>query len=434
MKASSRGLPSTGALNVVAADGGDNLYLEGASFAGSGGTGSGSLSLGSGVVAYLEQTSLANVQVSLADGDTFEVETSAAFTLAATASLSTTGTSNSQSFVPNTFIGSLDGAFVNQGTITDSNGATLSVQADKLSNTGTLSVSNGGTMIVTALESSSLTNAGLLSVGAGSLLEIVTTGAGVFTNTGSLAVNGGTLGLDFNLSTAKLASYPVTSGTLAIFGTLTNTATTLTVGTAGKIANLLLDGGTIIGGAIAGGADFTAVGGTLSAVKFQGTLALAGSGVVTTTGGLIMSGAGGTGAGTIIDHISSFDVLGNTTLGNAAMSIGASGSLESANINVGSFSETAGTTLTLSTSLTMTQSGGQAELFLETAKDIIVNDGKINAGISQSQFYAFGLNNAGAITVTNGDSFYLAGQSGSLHACERHQLRNDIDQQCRVLL
>jgi len=257
-----------GALNLVntldLGDGG-NVSLGELVMHGANGTGIGTLTVGSQVTVNFNASgnkgTIANTSVFFTAGsDLFD---SGALTVAGSATLSATGSVR---------LVSSGSTFINQGTI---------------------GVSNGGSLII---EAASVSNSGLISIGADNLLTIEATDSGSagFSNTGSIAVAGGMLDLVFPLTTAQLANYSVSNGTLGLGGTLSNAGATLT--TNADLANLVLDGATVNGGTIinSGHVSFgtqTALRpvydvGTLSSVTFDGPLDLSTFDTLTVTGGL----------------------------------------------------------------------------------------------------------------------------------------------------
>jgi hypothetical protein len=152
--------------------------------------------------------------------------------------------------------------------------------------------------------------------------------------------------------------------------------------------------------------------GTLSGVTYQGVLDLSSMSdepIVTIVGGLTMTGAGGTGPGTIQDTgYASRLVFQNTqTIDNATINIG--------NANYTDYiffydSIGSGQTLTLGKNLTINQTGAFATLYGNGySGDTVVNNGTINAiaaGGSLTISPLIFINN-GAITVSNGDRLAL---------------------------
>jgi hypothetical protein len=396
-----------GTLDLTTQNGGQ-VTLENVTFAGSAGTGNGTLAIGSGVTTYIDQAALSSVDVGLASGDYLYVETTT-FTLASGSTLSTTGSTLTSGYLPTTVLDlESGGTLTNKGVITDASGANLTIDAGTLTNTGTISVSNGGTIEISTSGSTASTNSGLLSVGAGSYLDLYSSGGGGFTSTGSVSV-AGTLGIDAALTSAELAKFTVATGTLALQGTLTNTAATVTVSSTAKLANLWLDGGEIIGGKIVSTGDFVATGGTLSGVTLDGLLSVSTQSgsyyeTLVVTGSLTTTGAAGTGVGTLAISGAQVDFETGTTLTNLAVSL--STSTYGAAIEAGTGSETAGTTLTIGSGVHITTTGSNGSLLVATANDTLVNKGTITAGVQSGQLALEGLTNDGLISVTNGSNLY----------------------------
>ncbi len=176
--------------------------------------------------------------------------------------------------------------------------------------------------------------------------------------------------------------------------------------TAGTYA---LNGSTINGGTISvAGGTFQVTRGTLSAVSYQGALSLAAaSASLTVVGGISLSQASGSGAGTI-----------NLTGASATLALADTQVLDGATINIGSSSSGSpaklvekdvfgtGGTLTLGPSLTVRANGGYG--FLQAASTTAVT-GLVNAGTigftSSGGLIAISANrfiNSGQMTVTGG--------------------------------
>jgi hypothetical protein len=394
-----------GLLDLTTQEGGQ-ATLESVTFAGSNGSGNGTLTIGSGVTTNIDQSTLSSVDVGLASGDYLYVETTT-FTLAAGSTLSTTGSTLS-GYIPSTVLDlESGGALTNKGVITDASGADLTIDTGTLANTGTISVSNGGTIDISTSGSTASTNSGHISVGAGSYLELDSTGGGGFTSTGTVSV-AGTLGIDAALTSAQLAKFTVATGTLALQGTLTNTAATLTVSSAKNLANLWLDDGEIIGGKIVSTGDFVATGGTLSGVTLDGTLSVSTPSTsyyqtLDITGSFITAGSTGTGLGSLAISGAEVDFETSTTLTNVAITLGSADYIGT--IEAGTSSETAGTTLTIGSGVQITTSGSTS-LTVATANDALVNHGTITAGVQGAPLTLDGLTNDGLISVTGGSTIY----------------------------
>jgi len=408
-------LTSEGTLDLAAENGTSNVTLEAISFAGVGDSGSGSLVLGTGLTTTIEEASLSKVNVNLASGASIYAGTSTAtsFVIGSNTTITTTG-SLVNGYLPQTNLDLTTGGLLeNNGLIKDASGAYLVISATSFENSGTISASSGGTIDISTSGATTDTNTGLLSVGTGGYLDLTSSVADAFTSTGSVSV-AGTLGLDFALTTAELAAFPVTTGTLAIQGTLTNTSGTLTTGSGTKIANLWLDGGEIAGGAIVSKSSFVATSGTLSGASVQGTFlvqtpsANSGGATVSILGSLAMSGTGGTGIGTIAMNGGNLDFLTSTTLSNTSIVIDSSST--NTDIDAGYFIESTGTTLIFAANDQISQSGSYSAAYLnvESASDSLINEGTITAAAENGYLDATGLINAGLVSVSNGETFNWA--------------------------
>lgn len=103
-------------------------------------------------------------------------------------------------------------------------------------------------------------------------------------------------------TTAQLAPLENKGDTLEIFGTLNNSSATLSAGSGGEFAQVVLEsGGTISGGTVQdAGSGLSFQGGTLDGVAYDGTLDLtSSSSSLHIADGLTATGANGTGPGTI---------------------------------------------------------------------------------------------------------------------------------------
>ena len=181
----------------------------------------------------------------------------------------------------------------------------------------------------------------------------------------------------------------------------------------GLNAGALALSGTISGGIIqANGGNFTASGGTLSGVTYEGPLNLsASSSGLYVTGGLTVTGSSGSGPGTInLTGANSYLYMEGTETLNTATN--------TATLNIGGSSydylynydpSGAGAVLTLGSNLTINQTG-YAELDGSgSAGDGIVNDGTINASAFDFTLYIdpHSFTNNGTINVSNGATVYI---------------------------
>jgi hypothetical protein len=402
-----------GTLDLTAGLNGDQVTLNTLTMHGANGTGAGTLAIGASVKATVYDGTLSNAVVTLGN-NAFLYNDGGSLTLASTTSVtaSTSATLGFYSYEP-------FGVVLNQGKITASGTASaLSISAGTFTNTGSIIATAGGKILI---NTSTGTNSGLISVGSGSFVELETSSSAGFTNTGSIAVTG-TLALGYALTTAQLSAFPTSAGTLAIAGALSNVATTLTTST--KLANLMLDGGTITGGTVVNNGHFafgsTSVGsyasnaGTLAGVTFDGAINLTAPLDLTVTGSLTLQGSTGSGAGSLVvtGAGAGIDFIGSQVLNNAAVKLGSNTFTPGlAYLEAGNYGETSGTTLVLGTSLAVTQAGTYAVLFSNGSGDAILNDGSITAAVAGGTLTLQGFTNAGTLNDTN-ELLSLTGTAG----------------------
>lgn len=339
----------------------------------------------------------------------------------------TTGTGQTLTFGPNATLdvlgyvamigasGSANDTIVNQGTIEiATSGSSLFITAPNFV--------NQGKMIVLASQALSIQNftnsaGGVLSVSAGSTVTF----NGSFANSGTInVVRGGvvTFQQSTTISTAQLGKFRFNGGTVQIYGTLNNAGSTLTIGpTAGvstlAVINGIVNGGTIIDGG--SGAQFQFA--TLNGVTYQGTIDMSSKAFqpyLNIAGGLAMTGAGGTGPGTIqlTGNASTLVFLNSQTFDNATINIGTYATTDSI---IENDTTGAGQTLTLGANLVIYQAGFNAQITTSgSSSDLIVNNGTIIAGSGLSKFTISAANftNAGKIIVKSSDTLYL--QPGNL--------------------
>ncbi len=210
------------------------------------------------------------------------------------------------------------------------------------------------------------------------------------------------------------------AGALAVSGTLALQSGTL------ALAYGAIDGGTL---ALSGGT-FQTTGGTLDGVAVQGTLDLsAPSATLFVRDGMAMSGAGGSGAGSIAltGGYAALDFLGSQTLNNATISFGASGSVPgqagAATLGITQAAgATTGATLTLGSTLWLRQAGSAGVSGViavgstgaapgATLPDELINQGTITAGVNGATLDISGSGtfvNGGTIAVSNGATLEIA--------------------------
>ncbi len=304
----------------------------------------------------------------------------------------------------------------NQGVINATyGGGQLTINDVNFTNDGSIVVGNGERLEF--LLSGSFTNTGSISVsGAGSVL-FLDAYSNLWTNTGQISADtGGTVSMGGTYTTAELANFNIASGgTLSVDGTLDNIGATLSIAPgATVVVTGTITGGTITGGTIAaGGSDFLGQYGTLDGVTYQGTIDMSLTyATLFLADSLTMTGAGGSGAGTINLTGDGAQLIAqdNFTLDNAVLNIGNSDS-GAPDILYDYDTTGAGAVLTLGPNLTVNQDGQYAEFSSVTyaAGDGIDNQGVINATYAGGQLTINDVNftNDGSIVVGNGDAVYI---------------------------
>jgi RHS repeat-associated protein len=319
------------------------------------------------------------------------------------------------------------GTIDNQGTIlAEANSGSLTIDPASFINDGSITVSNGDAL---SIQSSNFTNdsGGTISVGAGSALVLGSnggTGSFVndgkitadqavvtffqgFSNTGTLAITNSTVAIYGDVTTAQLTPFANVGDAIALYGTLDNDGATLNAGPGATFPQIVLESGaTIEGGTILdSGSGLRFNGGTLDGVTYQGTLDLTSS--VSITNGLMATGSNGTGPGTIdIGYASNIYFDDTQTIDDATITIENSyAGLAQAN------DQGSNGILTLGPGLTINHTGGFADEIGNSGSgsDTIDNQGKIladaNGGsltINPSSFV-----NDGSIAVSNGDTLTI---------------------------
>ncbi len=286
------------------------------------------------------------------------------------------------------YVGYTGDGFINRGKIVAGvNGGQFAINSTTFANAGTISVSNGDTMTINSAN---------------------------WANGGAMTVNGATLRLNGAFTSASLARITNHSGTVIVAGTVTNSGPALAVGTGAKLAQLTLaSSGSINGGTIKdAGAGFVWNSGTLSGVTYDGTLDMSAAGSVLKigAGGLTAKNAAGTGPGTIslTGGGSQLVTVNNQTLDNATINIGAA----SGNATIYDYDTTSTNhTTTFGVGLTINQTGANAVLadYVGYAGDGFVNRGKIVAAIVGGRFtiQCNTFNNLGSIAVGAGELLSL---------------------------
>jgi hypothetical protein len=281
------------------------------------------------------------------------------------------------------------GTFINQGTLSISNGDTLTLAPSVFSNTGTILVGSGATAIL------------------GGTAAFTGVAAPYWTNTGQIVVSGGTLTLAGTTATTQLGQVTVTAGAVCLAGTLSNAGATLTLGGSG-LPSLSL-AGTITGGTVADAGGLLTPGsagtGVLDGVAYRGTLVLPAAGLLRIRDGLSLTGTANiTGAGAVLDF------WGTQAFTATQVKLGASGTASVIDVQH-NYSVTGGSTLTLASGTTITQAGLLAAIgrSADLPLDAIVSDATIAAAVAGGLFTLGGSNfsNAGSIAVSNGDTLAI---------------------------
>jgi hypothetical protein len=284
-------------------------------------------------------------------------------------------------------IGSSDATLVNKGKITAATGgASFSIASIAFRNFGTIAIGNGESFTINA---SSFSNTGKITIATGAVLHL----------------NGSLVG-------TALGSITASTGTVSIDGTLDETGATLNVGTGSALRTVTLTGAIENGTIHDGGTGFAFSNGTLDAVTYQGAMNLATSGaIVRIYDGITLTGAAGTGVGTV-----------NITGQSAQMYFYGTQTIDNATIHIGSVSNTdylfayntgPMATLTLGSNLSLVSTG--TSVYLIGSSSRIVNKGTITAATGGGAFNVDPtvFTNAGKINIGNGESFTINASSFS---------------------
>ena len=411
------GVTYWGPLNLSPAS--SSLFIkDGITLTGAGGSGKGTINLtGSSSTLYAVGTeTLDNATLNIGNGSSSDyvynddISAAAVLTLGPNLTINQTG-GNAYLYGYDDRTGS---GIVNEGTINAGfNGGSFTINDVSFTNQGTINVSNGDSVTISPTSFSNAAG-GLLSVNGGTL-SITATG---WTNGGVISESAGTLNLGGSLTLAQLGTVTHTGGILNITGTLDDTGTTLNVGSGTALgAVVLASNGTIKNGTIAdAGSGLTFSGGTLDGVTYWGPLNLSpASSSLFIKDGITLTGAGGSGKGTInlTGSSSTLYAVGTETLDNATLNIGNGSSSD----YVYNDDISAAAVLTLGPNLTINQTGGNAYLYGydDRTGSGIVNEGTINAGFNGGSFTIndVSFTNQGTINVSNGDSVTISPTSFS---------------------
>ena len=283
---------------------------------------------------------------------------------------------------------------INQGSI-DADLGLLTISPAVFNNQGTMSVTNGATLTI---------------------------GSTNWSNSGTITMNASTLNLDGNFATSSLAGISRTGGTVNLNGTLNNTGATMTLTPALGVLNL--NGGTIQNGTIdnSSGQVLTFINSAsniLDNVVVNGGLSMASTGFVNLSNGTQINGT--------------VDLLGNSahitlntgTAINGTVNLSGSGSslswsftttLDGRQINLGTASTAgslnagSGTTLTLGNAEVVRGSG-----IISGANATLINQGAINADLAGQTLTIQPTNftNQGALSATNGATLTISSPNWS---------------------
>jgi hypothetical protein len=284
-------------------------------------------------------------------------------------------------------------AIVDNGSIAAAiAGGSFVIAGSGFVNRGTMTISNGDTLALTATQ---------------------------FSNAGTIAISNAALAIADSVSVAALGQLRLANAAISIAGTLTAAGGTLAIGAGSQWGRVSLTG-TIAGGTILDtGSGLNAAGGaTLSDVTYQGLLDLSRPfQQLAIANGLTLTDTTGTQAGTIMLTGAASRLLASTseTLSNATIYLGsASQTYFGQHVPAPELDAGAGTTLTIGANTLLRSAGPAATLgncSLGNWTDTIVNDGTVlesaPAGLMTlgSSFF----DNAGSMVVGNTGSALFAG-------------------------
>ena len=304
-----------------------------------------------------------------------------------------------------------DDQFVNDGTIDAGvRHGDMDIYGPTFTNNGVINVSNGDFLY---LEPGNLTNTGTIAATAGGIIEY---GFDTYSDTGVISETNATLLIYGSLNLTQLGGITRSGGVVEIAGSLELAGAALDVGTGSAIGSLTLTGviadGTIqdAGGGIQFYGQYIGTTGTLDNITYQGVLNLQNSfSSVTVNNGLALTGAGGTGTGTVLltgaGSTMTFD--NSQTFNNATITIG-----NSALQSLLSFDDTSydGETLTLGPHLLLqTKTGLSAIESTRGLGDTILNEGTLQDIVGGATLSVFGgtFENAYAVSVGNSAVLFL---------------------------
>lgn len=376
----------------------ENLTLDGITLLGTSGTGSGVLAVTAGTATFGTTQTLVAGTIELGGQGVLDAAQGATLTLGPGVLTQSTGSSET-----------IEGAVVNAGTIVAATGGDVLAISGSLLNQGRILISGNDEVLIAA--GTTLSNSGTITVSAGGTLNL----QGMFANAGSINAAGGTILVGGAVTQAEMLALDASGGAVVVAGTFANAGGTLLVG-AGTALGTLTVAGAIKGGTIQDkGGGIVLAGGTLDGVTYRGTLAVTSSPSQSNAiiDGLTLSGPAGTGSGTLL-------VTGAVTFANteslAAGIIDLGGPIGPASLSVG-----ANATLTLGVGVDLEQTGAVAALGAtfsfgalasSSSGQVLISQGTIDAGFAQgSMTLGSGaeLLNQGLMEVRNGETFLAQG-------------------------
>jgi hypothetical protein len=311
--------------------------------------------------------------------------------------------------------GTIDGAgTLITGGATAITGSNVTLGSTAWTNSGVLTVAGGLSGITFGGAGITWANAGTIAATG----DAITFG-GTWTTQGALAITNSTLNFNgvFAASALDQLAGKGDAITIGSTGVVNNAGGSIAVGSASAGTGLtpITLSGVINGGTIVDAGDgFIFEGGALNGVTYRGTLDLSSTAYnpqLTITGGLTVTGAGGTGPGVIQDTGAGSTLIfqNSQTIDNATINIGNANVFYSDTLYLYDLPGT-GQTLTLGKNLVIKQTGAYADLTSANgAGDAIVNNGAIDIGVAGG---AFTINpaiftNQGTIAVSNGATLAL---------------------------
>ena len=322
--------------------------------------------------------------------------------------------------------GAQNGTIINQGVISaDVNGGTMTIYAQPLVNSGTVAMSNGGSLNINYLPSVmglSLSGSGTLTLNGNWVNNQVLTVNGTtlnfngnWTNAGTMNFTNSTVNLGGTFVLSNLGVFNRSGGTVNLTGTLVNSNTTLTLNAAS--GSWVLDGGAVEGGAITeiSTNDLIVSSGTLDGVTVNGVLDVGNSingARLTVLDGLTLNGTALVGNPTNQNY-GYLDFSGTQTLGG-------SGTVMFGNSPYynGLLLANSATALTIGPGITIEgQNGwlGYSPYIGGVQTGTIINQGVISADVSGGTItiYAQPFTNQGLAQSINGGSLSISGLQNS---------------------